>query len=476
MNEHDIRAQPIALAVALMLHHSGLASTDARGDEICDSLSRVACTPERSSDPTGVANSKKEVKDAWIDAVRQSFGETRSAFSKVLADPENEYFRTMVKSTFGAKIPGCQTTPPEPSCDKVLADTLGRLTIKDLVPNPVDSIVEPESLESLQFVTDNPVFKAERKNAAANLKKRMTNPAADAKAEAVFKGVRQSIADAIAKWPIADESKAKMLMKVRAIRYEGSDCSQPTDKSLGVSALLVANAFYTPASNTLQYCSGFMMESDSAFQMAFTIGHEISHSLDPCMIAKGTPGTKISNTHPDDDEKAEAENPFGVVLKCLRGARSIGAIRDVQRAGMNQWMHSWFGRAFDVAEYLNPGPKINSGLCAPDQIVESFADWLGTEGAARYLEANTKFSTAEYRAGYANAYRKICQITVGGQYDDPFAHPASARRIDAIIAVHPTIRRQMGCPEKNSSYDYCSMTAGAGPTKESAETGVTTSH
>lgn len=236
-----------------------------------------------------------------------------------------------------------------------------------------------------------------------------------------------------------NSAKNYLTSKIRNISFEGTDCSRLRGQK--VPHLVLPNAFYDGARNSITVCSGLLMRTDSEFQLTAIVAHELSHSIDPCSIAL-LPGQSsgFSYSNPSDLETSTREHPFGSVLNCLRTPDSVEAkrlspscIRRMQQRPRNP-----------ENEPANP-------FCRVDQITESFSDWssanITAELMSERLPPSTPLTSQQFRDGYTNFARTFCGndglYDVNGSGCD--SHPSHRSRIDRILMANPRVYSQMSC-------------------------------
>lgn len=140
----------------------------------------------------------------------------------------------------------------------------------------------------------------------------------------------------------------------------------------------------------------------SQFNLAFTLAHEIGHSIDPCELHA---------------EKID-------ILAYSGLAECFGTPRDT----------------------------LDSECSARGKISEIFADWIASHVVADLLvESAVKFTPAQIRAAVFSTVRDLCRE----EDDDPneveagltASHPNVSFRVNGIFAQHPKIRHFLGCQD-----------------------------
>ncbi len=145
----------------------------------------------------------------------------------------------------------------------------------------------------------------------------------------------------------------------------------------------------------------FVLGTSSRFNLAFTLAHELAHSIDPCTL-------RTSGWTPPALERLSA---------CLldQGLVELG---DQRRECI---LH--------------------------DQLSETFADWLATELLAQALEDwGSDYPEPQRWAAVGNSVRDLCEAPdLAGEKNDSAWHPSARVRIERILGGHPRIRQYLGC-------------------------------
>ena len=446
---------------------------------LCTDLARYACSPGDHKDPTGVTRSQSEMSKfmtGYAEKTRQRFADK---FAKILDDPENEYFKDLTLAAFGLKnSPECTSKDQSDrqDCRAQLLEGLtahaAKLTVGTLEPKALEN--QAISLPELMHVTSNSTFASVINEFNGQAEKDLVSPEQTAKIkDKIFPQVKQLIVERIAKSSASDEQKRLMISKVKSIKFAGSKCealaSGMPSQGPALASLLVSNAFYDPASNNFTYCSGFMLQSSSEFQIAFIIAHEIGHSIDPCQLASGPSDLGFKYKPATSGATIESQHPFGNVTRCLRDPGSVSARKLTVPPPMPPIVLTGAGTPMpmplpggggggDYGNYTNyPTTNQSSQIppfCQNDQLPEAFADWIGSEVLPEYIDKNHKLTPTQYQQGYGNALRTGCWLGGSGQiFGD--THPATAERINKLLLTQPKIRAQMGCPPNHPTSIYC---------------------
>ncbi len=460
---------------------------------LCNDLARFACAPGSYKDGTGEIKSESEISRFMASYAEKSRAVLHDRFQKLLSSPDSSYFKDVAIAGLGLKnSPQCASSSADDisACRENLIDGLTTIAQKQALGPlmPRTGLERAGNLKDLNYIIQNNSYQKVIQELNDQVQKDLGNPEMTKKIQdKVFPKVKELIIARLKQLSIPDEQRKLMINKVSSISFEGTTCEElggrgGRGRSNGevVSSLLVPNAFYDPQRNIFKLCSGYLLQSTSEFQIATTIAHELSHSIDPCNVAQGPADMGFKYSTQTDLKKMESEYPIKNVIQCLRDKRSIGARNfssgdqemddpsscpgcstNPRRSGM---MKSPYGMPSSggIGSYngggdmpANQQPKKVS-FCDGDQIGESFSDWMAVEVLPTYMEQNYKLTTDQYRNGYANARRLICKVDQEGE--DQFntgEHPAIEKRINRIFLVNPKVRAQMGCPAKHPENVYC---------------------
>lgn len=441
-------------------------SSHANPAQICDDLQRFICAPGSYDDGTGSASNPTVLSSGQSEIEQKIAKRAHDEFLKALKDPDNTYFRKTVLSATGLSLsPHCAKAEDHPSakCLSDMATGLVDIFSKQQGSNPYQTqayAMGAPAVTDTTFVTESPIYEGAVQRILDHTKELLHAEDIDKKArDKVFPQIKTLLLSKI-KQMVKDPTVRKNLTdKVKAIRYDSSDCSGGTTS---VPGLLMPNAFYNPSKNTFNFCSGMTLQNKSEFQMAFVMAHELAHSIDPCCITQGP--SDFSFQFPEGGTRADAEAAYPIqgVIACLRSEQSVKAraADQVPQVSQSQGNYGGYGNYGNYGNYGGTGggmvnnsqpqaPPPFAGFCQNDQITESFADWMAAEITPEYISKNyPKLSSEQRRFGYSNIWRGSCmddatarQIAVA----DP--HPAQGDRSNRILLVQPKIRAQMNCPK-----------------------------
>ena len=103
-----------------------------------------------------------------------------------------------------------------------------------------------------------------------------------------------------------------------------------------------------------------------------------------------------------------------------------------------------------------PEKALFQNFCSPDQISETFSDWMAAEITPDYIDKNfPKLTTEQKRFGYSNIWRGDCTNESHSGAADP--HPHIIDRNNRILLPQPKIRSQMNCPQPLKDRVYCTV-------------------
>ena len=444
-------------------------------DQICEDLHRLTCAPGTYDDGTGSATNPTTNRGTGRTMMDRVPKLAKEKFLEALKKPENVQFRRVLRSASGLSMnPDCETVEqkPEGGCLELLADAATDVMGRALfATGAVSSSSIP--LDMLMFITDAPVYKEVLRDVVAQVRQDPGQQKTEAKIrDEVFPRVRELLVKRVASLVQDESTRKKMIDKIRDIRFSGSACVQGAKSEETITDILTSNAYYMNNSNTFTYCAGSMLSNTSEFQMAHTIAHELSHSIDPCRIAEGPAApfryAKTESLH-------TAENRFPIpVLNCLRGTDSANAYRTPRGGGAYYGSTGGIGMPKPNSETSNPnqgyfnygistapgmggstaGEAPFDGFCQNDQINEAFCDWMAYEVLPEYMQHHhPKLTKQQLRLGYSNVWRGSCQQPDAS--GNGGTHPVQARRVDYLLLMQPQVRTQLGCPATVEGRVYC---------------------
>ncbi len=277
----------------------------------------------------------------------------------------------------------------------------------------------------------------------------------------VFPRVKEILKEKILANVKDQKIKDALLMKINNITYAGNDCGQlggsttPSGDKTAAS-YLVENAFYDPRAQTFHFCNGFLLRNSSEFAMAMVIGHELSHSIDPCRIDKPKGLAPVTFSAGKTLQESEDVFPFNGIIACLRSKESVGATR-LSKSSMPPPP----GGLMEAAS----GSTISSPFCElSDQIGESFSDWMAGEILPEYIgKYHPGLSTNQKAIGFSNTFRNLCSKSQGEDFFTPGGideHPKDTERLNRILMANPDTLKMVGCAAKKEEPHHCNTKDG----------------
>lgn len=439
---------------------------------LCEELAVFSCAPGSHDDGTGPIMGEAQVRNLLSDYVNHATKKINEQFKKILSQPENAHFRDMSMAAYGLKnAPICNSDLPadKAQCEKILIEEGLTMTLKKMVLShlmPETWMQRKGNVADLAYVLQSTEFRGVLADVNRMSKSSLVRKEHQEKIEKkVIPEVKRLLLKKLNELEISDEQRRFMANKIKAIP-ERIDTACPDlverDKPRSediLSVLLVPSAHYKPQTNRIKVCGGNILQSQSDFQLVFTLAHEIAHSIDPCNLGSGPTNWRVEYKNTSVPSELDTQYPIKNIIPCLRSEKSVAARN--------------FTTEVEDTEAAKKGNK-PLDFCK-DQINEAFADWIAAEVLPEYIETHHKLSTTQALNGYGNVRRIHCKIEEKldkSEIDKKpietriklLSYPANEDRINKIILANPKARAQMGCPEKHSTHIYCNgRSPSAGP-------------
>jgi len=252
------------------------------------------------------------------------------------------------------------------------------------------------------------------------LVKEVYTPERTARVQAAYRWVQNRIVHLIESQPehvFTSREKREIVARVKKTELQ---LPPPASNYADEPDLFTRNdVFYerTPEGQMRMRIGGaYLFTAKSWFNIIFTMGHELGHSIDPCEIRQA----RLS--YPAYDR----------LTACFLRTGLVQTSNTRSECGEN------------------------------DQLSETFADWIGTQVSAEALKTfSNEFHGAQLINATANSVRDLCEQD--DQDNEPeeldtSTHPSPKVRIEKIFGDQPGIRSVLGCavPEKSVS-QYCSF-------------------
>lgn len=452
--------------VGVVFLYSSLSYSGGRQSGLCEEMASFSCGPGVYDDGTGTSTNIAPMKQNEL--ANQELPKIKKRFLETLASPEGAHFRSLAVPAFGLQnSPFCnsQKSDMKKKCDEDLATGLTALAGKKLKPYDLEPFPFASDMTMSEFskVAADHHFATVIADSERTIAAKTERPETEKKIrEKIFPQIKDLLIKRIHSLDIDENTKKKMTDKLAGISYGGNDCSQ-----LGITGLsqhFVPNAFYDPQKNTFNVCKGYLISTDSDFQFANTIGHELAHAIDPCRVPIPE-DNKVANSTIELD----AKYPIKGLSECLRTEKSVNALsqEDLHQHPPNGYSNSpgqgMMGGGFPSNPYSGSPPPPNTGnkmvdACSNNQIGESVSDWFAAEVTGKYIEKNyPRLTEEQWQVGISNVFRSACSknnlMMFSQQAITP--HPKTTDRIDRLLLVNPTLRKKMGCDKPHSKYVYC---------------------
>lgn len=410
-------------------------------EAVCDNLHDLTCAPGEYEDGTGRAKTATLNNNELEKARKKILEDSKINFKQALEKPENSHFRRTALSATGLYLnPVCADadTKLNQECTELLVEGL-----TDFAAHNLFAAKQPEAEPTDEyFLLESPEYRAIYSNLHETYAKQNDATATAKKIrEKVFPQIKKLLSERL-DTAVADPTTRQMMKdKLNSITFGGTDCSSGSGKD-SIAGILFPNAYFHPYETSFRYCSAMTKQSSSEFALAFSVAHELAHSIDPCGIGMGSKLNRFTYTRSKVEENDQTY-PIAGLISCLRDQRSAAA-------ATNQPKH-------------NENSRI-SPYCIGDQIGESVSDWLATEVVPKFIDHNfPNLTQDQYRTGYSNVFRFACQRSMVGLPKPFMVHPSTERRVDNIVAVHPEVRKQMGCGDLPTTKVYCKVDSPSAP-------------
>ena len=258
---------------------------------------------------------------------------------------------------------------------------------------------------------------------------------------------------------LPESSQKKLAIeRVRTVKIKTEYCDGDRDM------VLLPNAYYSPNSHTFNFCLNQMFRAESLFSTIFIMAHEISHSIDPCVLMQNPP-------------------VFDRLTSCFAQPQSVGANIGCNRDNIGFQCDP---RPLSGETPIGCGPGSTPDKCLPlestrpapncyattqiqntPQDGEVFSDWMGAEVlgalASGQFAPMRNLSREQHAIGLANAF-PFCEFSgsvVQSREGNTYEHLLDRDRFN-LLASQPSIRQNMGC-ESAGPQMYCTLEGSASP-------------
>lgn len=442
----------------------------------------------------------------------------------VLGDPKNEQFLDIAKERYGDQIKECKSADGEALCLKAIAKTLASWILNRWVEEKklfLNNEFSPKlDLDSTEYLIQSPIFvRLEKSIVEMRTDLAGGGAARNRYLQSTFPEVRRRIVERVADMDLPDETRTKMLRRLKAIEPDLSSCNE---KHKGLQAMFQADAHYHPVRQTLVLCPHFFHHADDPIVHIFVTAHELSHSIDPCTLRRGPKAITPKVEPARDQNEMDNQHPFANVLKCLRSEQSIKAEPGAPPETVIDDIFPFPGRRPDdfplprwPSDYqydarrrsplgLPPGGAIDprshfwwwffeseeekARRVAKEYQKQMDEQWREWEEMRRQMVQRTKtperLENCQPRDQIGEAFsdwiatETLNQMAKEGAIDSNslkvgltkiaqhfcayapggpsrLGHPASQKRMERILMAHPQLRQALGCPETALGIAYC---------------------
>lgn len=422
-------------------------------DRVCEDLQRLTCAVGQYDDGTGSAQNPILEQDQFSKIFENLKTSMKQNFKGAIKKPDATYFRKIVLSATGLSLnPICESAveTPTSACISLMVEGATDISIKDLLGDYIKSKKYGLLKDKIYFIESETNEKI-KNDMLAKVKKDLGVETLEKKIESKIFPQIKSILIKKVNTTVSDPKIRKNLSdKINNIKFNGSTCSKNSTASY-LNDLTSENAYYDHDKNKFNYCAGISIQNKSEFQIAFTIAHELAHSIDPCGITLGPQDFAFKFDSQIKIKEAQSQFPFPV-LDCLRSEKSSQAEYELKL------------KPFTVADSTDKFDEIFESFCTiTDQINEAFSDWMASEILPEYIQKNfPNLTQNQIRFGYSNVWRGGRGCDIFNEKSKSFdVHPDQEIRVNNIILVQPKIRKQMGCPTELDNRIYCSSDTGA---------------
>lgn len=413
----------------------------------CKDLYAAACADKSGEDLTGFARQPYTTPEIG-ELVRGQEATMKLAFQKKILAANQKHFRQLAIDVLHPDAGDCNSTDDRrrDECEQQVVLKLVELATVDLSPLNHSSYKFKASVADVRLLMDNAHFAGVVADAKNRITEKFMAGGLMKKIEGdVFPNVKRILAERIEEMRIDPAMREYMANKVRSIEFKGTDCSSVIKpKGIGIDQDFEPNAYYEATKNEYRLCNGLMFSGNSEFHIAYSIAHELAHSIDPCAIQAATSERKISFDR-NDLAKAEAQYPISNLLRCLRSNETAAAKRDNSIKFKAQVMRD------------NQNQKARPVFCLGDQIREAMAEWFASEVSSRYTYSVVKqLSTTDATNALLNTWRPRCRNDSGVDETKAFSsHLPTRTVVNKVFLANPQVRQLLGCSNGKSEIGYC---------------------
>jgi len=497
--------------IFVALISASLSAFAAKDHPLCDDIIRFACSPGEQKDGTGSVKSEKQIRDENFKLLKKYEAESEKRVKEALKTSKDPAFRDVAKSVLGmthADYCNSQVQEDIDQCNKELEEGITTQIQKEVLGSKFEypGEIRKISKQDLVFLRKNEAFAGIVKEL-----KKEAQEESDAKVRGIkkeiskkFPDVQKLIVEKINSMPIDEDHKKFLIKRINMASFDEKDCDDDdddSDKKPSLSKLLLPNAHYNQVTQKFRFCNAFLERTDSMFSIIGVMIHEITHALGPCAITIGPRDLTFEYSDYSDLAKMQAEYPLSSILTCLRAPNSVHAQRIDSEAKTQETSKEKSSTEGTPAKEQNSETKQaksppkqaasnpeNNPFCftkhgkriqKTDQVEEAIPDWFAAELTPKFMAANYELSDKQYRIGYSNIFRPICENEQGSRnkiVDQVLSeedskgeverakgfdiHPPLYKRLNNIFLAQPDVRAQMGCSPKHPKFIHCTGETG----------------
>jgi hypothetical protein len=453
----------VAVAALLFFFHFSWADKV----DLCEDLKPLVCSQESRDDGTGL-NQKYEDKDTRkIRDINKLTNENKNKFAQLLSESQNSEFRRDVFNALPFKRKDCPS--PESlmakTCQNYFAAELAEIVdAENLAPSysseeglRVRNNYE-KNLRNIERLTGRQEYLEISNEHYKEIRNLNIKPDQEKKIkEDLFPQVKKTLLKKIDELSVDDEIKMKLKAQIDNTEFGGFDCldnPRTTLKYLEAQYLPKADLNYSRSGtgkNKILICRGISSYVESEFSLIFTLAHELSHSIGPCLYSEKFLKSKVE---PQTISELDAQYPFSQTLTCLRGNNSTKAQNKLDFCKENKKNQRF---DYNECEILTQNPTLTHcpTTISKDQVEEATSDFFGVEVMQDLIkERHPDLTPEQWKRGISNLFPMAdnCHENKSMEFD---VHPKQMIRFNKIALAHPRIREAMGCSQKSSTKVYC---------------------
>ena len=362
-------------------------------------------------DPAGYVCSKNEGKVFGSRCQLQMFDPSDAKHLPEYV-AENCLADFKIKSFFAGKIKECPFGLPGPQCD---------LFLKAKYPKVVRAFIVKEAY----------------------------TPERVARVRAAFLRIQKKEVEIIQASKLIPSDRKRMLIEILSAtritlpnEFDNSDsCAVPGPDGPETAV------YFEPHKNVIHFCIGAISQLDqmSDYDLFHTLGHELSHSIDPCSIENQKQGLFGAQTYPKlltclhggggadgcSGAVISCNTARGIEEGCGKGPRAAACKKEIARKPSCP-----FGPD-DPTYDFNSLAGYRKGKDPVNQIQESFADFVGAEVVGRLAQEDAnqgKLLVGDKLNGMltiASDYVRLHGVCLKTNTHDP--HPVGTLRVNRVI-------------------------------------------